>query len=80
MKFIKLEYMAFPTTEWRHNTERENQAYLFARLCNRCEETGKCTVGFLPCPFLLDNELPHNVGALCAHIKPEDWLRHLEVM
>ena len=79
MKFINVNYSALPSTDWKAEETMKEHAYLFAMLCNKCEGMGKCTVGYMPCPFLLDN-MPHHLDKLCKNIKPEDWLRHLEVV
>ena len=79
MKFIKVSYIDGTTTDERAKQHMKERALLYARLCNKREGMGDCTVGYLSCPFLLDN-LPHTLDKLCVNIKPEDWLRHLEVM
>lgn len=79
MKFIKVSYTEGVATDWKAEQHMKEHAYLYARLCNKCKGMGNCTVGYMPCPFLLD-DMPYALDKMCDNIKPEDWLRHLEVM
>lgn len=79
MKFIKVSYIYGATTDGQAKQHMKERAILYAHLCNKHEGMGDCTVGYMPCPFLLD-DMPYALDKMCDNIKPEDWLRHLEVV
>lgn len=65
--------------------ERESCAVSLARICNRGGRDypgGRCPVGhILPCPFVTDKQTKYeSLDRLCVSVKPDDWLRHLEVV
>lgn len=79
LRFLYISYAIAPVAKFG-NEAAEREAKRLAAFCNQAAGAGPCTVGEMPCPFLIHGfENDTGNGMTCSVITPDDWLKLLEV-
>lgn len=80
LKFLYVCFAIAPVAAKCGNEAAEREARRLAATCNNSHGAGPCTVGEMPCPFLIHGfENDTGNGMTCSVITPDDWLKLLEV-
>ena len=73
---VYVHFFCAPTQPGKAVETAQRYARRFAATCNEACPAKGCTVGNLPCPFLLAEKFAQH-GKGCSDITAEDWLECL---